>query len=90
MTTVVHVSKERNKMVQEKFTLKQLRERLGLTQFDLAVKSGVSLKSISNAETGKQNLSILNIQRILKALDVKFDEVLWPETKPDKRIKGNR
>lgn len=77
-------------MEQQKLTLRQWREKRQLTQFNLAVKSGVSLASIAKAESGKQSPNINNVLKLLKALEIKFDDVLWPETKPDKRIKGNR
>lgn len=67
----------RNIMAQDKMTIKQWREKLNMTQFELAVKSGVSIKSISNAETGKQLLNMSNSLKIVKALGITLDNVIW-------------
>lgn len=57
--------------------LKELRERNGLTQKELAEKSGLPRSTISKIESGYQNTSLLKIIQIANALgkEVKVDLV---------------
>lgn len=53
--------------------LKELREKRGFTQQDLAEKSGVSRITISAIETGVQkNVTVKTLISISKALNVKI------------------
>jgi predicted transcriptional regulator len=49
--------------------IKKIRKKLGLTQFDLARKSGVSQSLIAKIEAGRIDPSFSNTQKIFKALD---------------------
>ncbi|WP_269571422.1 helix-turn-helix domain-containing protein [Leptospira wolbachii] len=51
-------------------SLKGRRVQMGLSQEDLSVKSGVSPSSIARLETGKGNISLLNLLSLLKELDL--------------------
>ena len=56
--------------IQKKFgdTLRGLRKQKGLSQEDLAFKSGLHRTYISDIERGSRNLSLKNIEKIAKAL----------------------
>ena len=49
--------------------IKKIRKKLGLTQFDLAHKSGVSQSLIAKLEAGRLDPSYSNIKKIFSALD---------------------
>jgi DNA-binding XRE family transcriptional regulator len=49
--------------------LKEQREKLGITQEDLAVKAGVPRTTISKIESGYQNTSILKVMQVAAALN---------------------
>jgi len=50
--------------------LRELRKQKGLSQEDLAFKSGLHRTYISDIERGSRNLSLQNIVKIAKALGV--------------------
>ena len=56
--------------IQKKFgdKLRELRKQKGLSQEDLAFKSGLHRTYISEIERGSRNLSLKNIEKIAKAL----------------------
>ena len=56
--------------IQKKFgdKLRKLRKQKGLSQEDLAFKSGLHRTYISDIERGSRNLSLKNIEKIAKAL----------------------
>ena len=56
--------------IQKKFgdKLRELRKQKGLSQEDLAFKSGLHRTYISDIERGSRNLSLKNIEKIAKAL----------------------
>ena len=58
--------------------LKYIRLKLGLTQFELAVQSGVSLPTIQNIEAGKANPSLDIIDKLMEALGLKL-KIEFPE-----------
>jgi len=51
------------------------REALELTQEGLAHRSGLDRTYISGIERGQRNLSLLNIERLARALDVTIPEL---------------
>jgi y4mF family transcriptional regulator len=53
--------------------IKQRRLLLGITQQDLAVFSGVSLRTIGEIEAGKANPSIETLNRIVEGLGLEID-----------------
>ena len=57
---------------------KELRLNLGLTQFELAAQSGVSLPTIQNIEAGKANPSLDVLEKLLEALGLKL-KIDYPE-----------
>lgn len=58
--------------IQHKFgdKLRELRKQKGLSQEDLALKSGLHRTYISDIERGSRNLSLKNIEKIAKALEI--------------------
>lgn len=60
-----------------KDTLKKLRGARGLTQTELAREAGITVAYLSMLESGaKRNPSLAVLQRLAKALDVSFGELL--------------
>ena len=64
--------------IQKKFgdKLRELRKQKGLSQEDLALKSGLHRTYISDIERGSRNLSLKNIEKIAKALGIKPQDLL--------------
>lgn len=66
--------------ITEKFgkRVKEIRQSKGITQEELALKSQLHRTYISSIELGKRNISLLNIEKLAKALDCSipdfFDE----------------
>jgi transcriptional regulator with XRE-family HTH domain len=56
--------------------LKALRERRGLTQEQLAEKSGVSRTYLARLETGRQDPTLSTLEKLAKALGVKAGRLL--------------
>lgn len=66
-------------------TLKELRKKAGLTQLQLAEKSGVNVRQIRRIEleTSKiENVTLINAKRLADALGVKPEELLNEEASP--------
>ena len=56
--------------------LKALRERRGLTQEQLAEKSGVGRSHLARLETGKQDPTLSTLEKLAKALKVDVAKLL--------------
>jgi transcriptional regulator with XRE-family HTH domain len=56
--------------------LKAIRERRGLTQEQLAEKSGVSRTYLARLETGRQDPTLSTLEKLAKALGVKVGRLL--------------
>jgi len=56
--------------------LATLRERKGLSQADLAKRTGLQVSAISHFEKGRRSPSAANLQRLADALDVSTDYLL--------------
>ncbi len=65
--------------------LKKVRVDLGLTQMELAIKSGISLPTIQNIESGKANPSLDILTRILHVLGLEI-KVSAPDFQLEKAI----
>ncbi len=63
----------------EKFGEKVREERLkrGLSQEELAAKAGVHRTYIGMIERGEKNITLLNIKKVAKALDLSIDKLLY-------------
>ncbi|HET9163904.1 MAG TPA: helix-turn-helix transcriptional regulator [Solirubrobacterales bacterium] len=51
--------------------LREARERLGLTQEEVAQRSGVHVTEVSRMESGKRDPKISTLRRLAKAVEVK-------------------
>jgi len=55
---------------------RERRQELGLTQEQLALKSGLHQRWISNVETGRRNPSLSSLQRLATGLDLATSELI--------------
>jgi|APAga8741243762_1050094.scaffolds.fasta_scaffold62946_1 transcriptional regulator with XRE-family HTH domain len=60
--------------------LAELRVRHGWSQERLAHESGLARSYLGGVERGKRNLSLLNIYKLARTLDVEPYELLLPST----------
>ena len=56
------------------FAVKSRREELGLTQEDLADRAQIHRTYLSDIERGSRNLSLINIERLAKALKLSISQ----------------
>lgn len=63
-------------MIEEKVgnRIKELRDKLGISQEELGFRSGVHRTYIASLEVGKRNVSIATLEKIVNALEVSFSE----------------
>lgn len=54
--------------------VKELRNKLGISQEELAARAELDRTYITSVECGKRNISIVNIERLAKALNVSLHE----------------
>ena len=54
--------------------IKQLRNSLGISQEELGFRSGVHRTYIASLEVGKRNISIVTLEKIVKALNVSMSD----------------
>lgn len=54
--------------------VKELRNNLGISQEELADLAGLDRTYITSVECGKRNISIVNIEKLAKALKVSLAE----------------
>lgn len=59
--------------------VRELRNKKGLSQEELAELAGLHRTYISSLELGKRNVSLINIYALAKALGVTPDKLLKPE-----------
>lgn len=65
-------------------TIKAKRDALRISQEELAEKAGLHRTYIGGVEQGRRNLSLLNIMRIAKALEIEPKELLAPMSEYEK------
>lgn len=63
-------------MIEEKVgkRIKELRNKLGISQEELGFRSGVHRTYIASLEVGKRNISIVTLEKITKALEVSLSK----------------
>ena len=63
-------------MIEEKVgnRIKELRNKLGISQEELGFRSGVHRTYIASLEVGKRNISISTLEKIVNALEVSLSE----------------
>ena len=54
--------------------VRELRNNIGISQDELASRAGLDRTYITSVECGKRNISIVNIERLSKALGVTLNE----------------
>jgi transcriptional regulator with XRE-family HTH domain len=54
--------------------IKELRLGLKLTQEKLAFKAEVDKTYLNEVENGKRNISLVNLEKVVKALEVSFEK----------------
>lgn len=54
--------------------IKELRHKLGISQEELADRADIHRTYIASLEVGKRNISIITLEKIVKALDVSMSE----------------
>jgi len=64
-------------------SIKVARAKQGITQAELAIKVGVSRKTINTIETGKFVPSVITAFRISNALNLSIDEVFALKERSD-------
>jgi len=63
------------------FHVRRLREKVGMTQEELAAKSGVSRVTISNLETKEEySTTSKTLRKIAEALGVTIDQLFFAES----------
>lgn len=67
--------------------IRELRFSTGLSQEKLALKIGMDRTYYASVESGKRNISLLNIKKIAEGLNVPVSE-LFPKT-PNKEAKND-
>lgn len=64
-------------------TLREHRQRAGLSQEKLAAKAGIDRTYVGGAERGERNVALVNIVRLAEALNVPPAELLRELKLPD-------
>ncbi len=54
--------------------IKHIRQNMGISQEQLALKSGLDRTYMTSVENGHRNVSIKNIEKIIRALETNFEE----------------
>lgn len=54
--------------------IKELRAKTGLSQEKFAIKIGMDRSYFASVESGKRNISIKNLEKIINGLNVSFEE----------------
>ena len=68
--------------------IRRLRDRRGLTQEELANRSGIHVSYLSGIERGRRNPSLRSIRRLAKALGVQVGKLFAFETCPPPQQAG--
>jgi len=55
--------------------IREIRDQAGISQKDLAFKSELDRSYIASVENGQRNISIVNLEKISKALDLTLSEL---------------
>jgi len=63
-------NRQREKLL---FFLKEIRQKRGITQVELAEKLGVPQSFVSKYETGERQLDILELRQICQLIGISFD-----------------
>ncbi len=64
---------------------REARRKMGLTQVEVAVRTGIVQQSISDLENGQHNATLSTMERLAKAIDHSVTVLLRPVSKPPSR-----
>ena len=70
------MSKENSNAQTVGFNLRKFRERVGISQEELADRCGLHRTYVGSVERGERNISLDNIVRLANALDVSAGQLL--------------
>ncbi len=64
-------------MIKEKLgkRIKELRNKMGLSQEKFALKIGMDRTYFASVEAGKRNIAIVNVEKIANGLDISLSEL---------------
>lgn len=54
--------------------IQKLRTSMGLSQEKFALKANIDRTYLASVEVGKRNISIVNLEKIVSALDMSFED----------------
>lgn len=54
--------------------IKNLRTNLGLSQEKLALKAGIDRTYLAGIESGKRNVTVISLEKIIKALEISIKD----------------
>ena len=71
------------------FQIKIIRNKVNISQLELSNRSGLDRTYITSVENGKRNISIINLEKISKALGISLKDFFnndeftnnWPSSK---------
>jgi transcriptional regulator with XRE-family HTH domain len=74
----VHTNKKELEMITEDLgkRIKELRAKTGLSQEKFALKIGMDRTYFASVESGKRNISLINLKKIADGLDISLSELL--------------
>ena len=61
--------------IKSKVGKREIREKVEMSQKDLAYSSDLDRSYIASVENGKRNISIINIEKIAKSLGISISEL---------------
>ena len=67
--------------------VRQARQRVGISQKDLARKVGITQAFLSEVETGTKSPSLLTAAKLARALGCTIDELLGGTVDPDQPVR---
>jgi len=67
--------------------IKKVRETKGISQKDLAYEADLDRSYIASIEVGKRNVSIINLEKIAKALKIPMSELFNEQEDESKNFK---
>lgn len=67
--------------------VRQARQRVGISQKDLARKVGITQAFLSEVETGTKSPSLLTAAKLARALGCTIDELLGETIDPDQPVR---
>ena len=70
--------------------IREIREKIGVTQEKLAFKAKISPSFLSHVERGTKKASLMTIKRIANALEVPIPNLFYPPKEPIAYLKSDQ